>query len=519
MNFKQASQQSEIQVCASCHARRESLGANSVPSGERFDDHHRLALLREGLYHADGQILDEVYVYGSFLQSKMYQHGVSCNNCHNTHNTKLVKDVDAVCLQCHNPTGNKKFPTLKLTQYDTTAHHHYDPDSEDAQCVNCHMPSQTYMGVDARRDHSFRVPRPDLSIKLGVPNACNNCHAKQTAGWAQGQVAQWFPQGQHLQPHYGEILHAGRQGLNQSSVTGLIGLALNPSEPAIARASALELLAPGVTPAVAGQVLPLLKDSSSLVRMATLGLFRNAPSKSRAKYSASLLEDPIRSVRIAAAQRILDIPTNHLSKEDQAIVKTVVDEYKASLEALADFPEVQMNIASYAERVRRQTMAQQSLRAAIKLDTKLTEAWLRLAQLQVSVHKFEPAKKTLQRAIAANLQNSSALYHLLGRVLVQLNDNSAAAQAFEQTLEQLPDDLGIRVEYASVLTKSSKFNESIKLLKQAGQAAQFEANVLYLLAYNHIKLNQLEQGRHFAKELMKHHPKDKLNEHIQALFH
>jgi tetratricopeptide (TPR) repeat protein len=516
INFNKDSSEGELQLCASCHSRRESLGANSVAPNQLFANHYRLALLREGLYYADGQIQDEVYVYGSFLQSKMSQRGVSCSNCHDPHNAQLVTNVDGVCLQCHSPTGHKKFPTLKLTQYDTTTHHHHTPDSEGARCVNCHMPERTYMGVDARRDHSFRVPRPDLSVKLGVPNACNSCHKVRSASWAQNLISQWFPQGQHLQPHYGEVLQAGRQGLNQSSVTNLIKLAQNNAEPALVRASALELLAPGATPAVAAQTLPLLKDSSPLIRSATLSLFHNAPAKARAEYSSPLLTDPLRSVRIAAAQQILDIPTDKLSQADQAIVKTAVDEYHASLVALADFPVIQLNIARYAERVQKPKLARQSLQTALKLDSKLTEAWLHLAQLEVNTGKFDQAKLTLEKAINEKVSDSGMLYYLLGRVLVQLGDNTAAVQAFKQALQKIPTNLDIRVEYVSLLTKLSKYNDALKLLKATNKVAQFNPEVLYLMAYNYAKLNQHKQARYFAKMLLQHHPKDPLNKHLQS---
>ena len=38
------------------------------------------------------------------------------------------------------------------------------------------------MIVDERRDHFFRIPRPDESARWGTPNACNSCHGDKTAG-------------------------------------------------------------------------------------------------------------------------------------------------------------------------------------------------------------------------------------------------------------------------------------------------------------------------------------------------
>ncbi len=506
----------ETELCAVCHSRRESLGADSSPPGEPFSDHYRLALLREGLYHADGQIQDEVYVYGSFLQSKMHARGVRCSHCHQPHGTKLVAEGNAVCTQCHNLEGNSNFPTLVPALYDSPKHHHHPSGSEAARCVSCHMPSQTYMVVDPRRDHSFRVPRPDLSVKLGVPNACNDCHAVQSPQWAYDQIQTWFPNGQHQKPHYGEALHAGRLHLDETSIAALVDLARNDTEPAIARASALELLAPAASPAVAGRALPLLEDPSSLVRSAALGLFNAAQPSARTKYSGPLLDDPVRSVRIAAARQVVGIPTHDLSPDDRAIVNTAVREYQDSLSAQADFPEVQLNLARFAERVGKNKTAAQSLHAALTLDPKLPEAWIRLVLMKIEAQRFEEAKQTLQQAVA-EVPDSGALYQLLGRVLVRLNDESAAVDALAKASRMMPEDLEVRVEYLSLLTKLNKHRDVFASLAELNTAWRFDPQVLYLLAFNYFQVGEMDKAHHVAQELANRHPQHNLNQHLQSL--
>jgi hypothetical protein len=273
----------EIELCARCHSRRSPMGADSPPPGGKLSDHYKLALLRPGLYHADGQINDEVYVYGSFLQSKMYGQGVRCSNCHEPHSGTLVAEGNAVCTQCHSPAGNAKFQTLKKTTYDSPSHHHHEAGSEGAKCVSCHMPAKTYMRVDPRRDHSFRVPRPDLSAKLGTPNACADCHQDKTAAWATVKLKEWFPSGRSGSPHYGDILFAGRDRSGLETAEKLIKLALNTQKPAIVRASALDLLRRSITPKLLESSSPLLQDKSDLVRSAALRLFQNASTSLKVK--------------------------------------------------------------------------------------------------------------------------------------------------------------------------------------------------------------------------------------------
>lgn len=174
-----------IQQCAGCHSRREPYGDGNPIPGTPYHDAYNLSLLRPGLYHADGQILDEVYVYGSFLQSKMFEAGVGCTDCHEPHTAELVTEGNAVCTQCHSPAGREEFPAA-AGEYDTPAHHFHEEGSEAAQCVSCHMTDRAYMGVDWRRDHSFRIPRPDLAATTGAPDACTTCHEDREPDWQRG---------------------------------------------------------------------------------------------------------------------------------------------------------------------------------------------------------------------------------------------------------------------------------------------------------------------------------------------
>ena len=219
----------QIDACAPCHSRRKLL-ANGLAPDTPFLDTALPALLEPGLYHADGQIDGEVFEYDSFLQSSMHKAGVVCSNCHEPHAAKLRAEGNALCAQCHLPE-----------KFDVTAHHKHSPGSAGAQCVNCHMPTKTYMVVHDRRDHSIRVPRPDLSVSIGTPNACNQCHTDRSAEWAAKAVATWYPNGRQTKPHYGTALHAGRTGAIDAE-RQLDLLILDKSQPAIARASALLLL-------------------------------------------------------------------------------------------------------------------------------------------------------------------------------------------------------------------------------------------------------------------------------------
>ncbi|MBH53568.1 MAG: hypothetical protein CMI18_04385 [Opitutaceae bacterium] len=178
-----------MENCAVCHARREELTANGFRAGEKFFDHYRLTLPdAPGAYFADGQNLEENYVFGSFMLSRMGHKGVTCMDCHNPHSGEPILPVtsNALCMRCHATGANESI------QIDPIAHSHHAADSAGNSCIACHMPERAYMVRDIRKDHSFTSPDPQLTIDYGVPNTCNSCHTEETPEWALEHVNNWY---------------------------------------------------------------------------------------------------------------------------------------------------------------------------------------------------------------------------------------------------------------------------------------------------------------------------------------
>jgi hypothetical protein len=272
----------EIETCARCHARRSSQQA-PYRHGRPLLDTHRVALLDDPLYFADGQIEDEVYEYGSFLQSRMYRHGVTCGDCHDPHRLVVRGEGNGRCAACH-----------LATKFDSKLHHHHEPGSAGASCVECHMPQRTYMVVDARRDHSFRVPRPDLTLSTGAPNTCNGCHGDKSAAWAREAVVRWY--GGEVKPHYGVAFDAARGALPGASAR-LETLALDQEAPGIARATALSMLGRAPTPNTGAVLRASLASDDPLVRLGAL--------ESAGATSWSFPRSRIRCARFASRRRVL----------------------------------------------------------------------------------------------------------------------------------------------------------------------------------------------------------------------
>jgi len=175
-----------LDLCAACHALRRDVAPGFRP-GAPFLDHFEPVLLDGAEYHPDGQLLGETYEWGSFLQSAKYQRGIGCTACHEPHGARLRAEGNDLCLGCHD------------ARLGSPAHTHHDADGPGAACVACHMPVTVYMERDPRHDHSFSLPDPERTRALGIPSACDRCHAERDPAWAAAQVQDWFGAGEKRQ--------------------------------------------------------------------------------------------------------------------------------------------------------------------------------------------------------------------------------------------------------------------------------------------------------------------------------
>jgi predicted CXXCH cytochrome family protein len=267
----------EVETCARCHSRRTEIHEDYV-HGQSLGDDYRVAMLDDGLYFPDGQIEGEVYEYGSFVQSRMFHEGVTCSDCHDPHSLRLRAEGNSLCTRCH-----------IAARYDSPRHHFHATGSAGARCIDCHMPARTYMLIDRRHDHSFRVPRPDLSIALGTPNTCNDCHSDNDPSWAEAQIRKWYSKRSEGFQRFGSALFAGRRGAPGAGTT-LTQLALDSAQPAIARATALAALA-DLSQQVRPEVLARSsKEKSEVIRRGAADMLASAnPEESPA--IARLLND------------------------------------------------------------------------------------------------------------------------------------------------------------------------------------------------------------------------------------
>lgn len=419
----EAPQRNEIGVCAPCHSRRLPIYPDFIP-GKEYLDHYEPALLEAGLYFADGQIQDEVYVYGSFVQSKMHAEGVRCSDCHDPHALTPKLQGNALCAQCHEPST-----------YDVPAHLRHEPGTEAATCVACHMPTRTYMVVDPRRDHGFRVPRPDLTVSLGVPNACTQCHADRSAQWAADAVESWHGPERNASTSFAEAFAGGRVQ-NPDSEPALRSIVQDRSRPALVRASALHLLA-GYGSATSTTVARnALGDPSSLVRTVAVRVLQDRlPPNEMWTLLSPMVADTARSVRMEAA-RVLAVFAGSRAAASSAAAPdfwAALTEYREGQLALTDQPAAHLNLALTYEGTGKFEEAIRGYRTALRLDTTFVPAHLNLAMLLSRARAESPADSPLAdslfRVTEASLQRAVRLqpdladaHYTLGLLLAEKED-------------------------------------------------------------------------------------------------
>ena len=453
----------EIETCATCHSRRSTTQVGFRP-GKPFHDYFQPQLLHDGLYHANGQILDEVYVYGSFLQSKMHHKGIRCTDCHNPHSLQLKYEGNRLCGQCHIPG-----------RYDTPAHHHHAPDERGSQCVECHMPERTYMVVDPRHDHSFRIPRPDLSVEFGTPNACNDCHIKEaeTADWADQTIRKWYGDQRRGDPHWTAALAAGRKGQPQA-IDLLKDVIQRQETPNIVRATATDLLAslPGKQTLTTLQQL-LHDDDPWVSTAAARGLSLVRPHSFQHSLTP-LLRDKRRPVRLAAATRLLDLPRTHLDWQEQRLLEHVLEEYRDTHRIHLDRASSHLNLGGLERQLGNLNLAKRHYQTAIQLEPYLTGPRSELASVLETLGTGNPEEiQTLRREELANLQRDSQLlpdhaptFYRLGLSYYLADDLDKAEIALRKAASLAPHSYDMLLALALLLERQQKWNDAIQTLRQ-----------------------------------------------------
>ena len=481
----------QSETCARCHSRR-SIFSEDYRHGRPLLDTHRLSLLDEPLYFADGQIREEVYVHGSFLQSRMYGAGVTCSDCHDPHSMQVRGEANARCAACHLPE-----------RFDTPEHHFHAADSEGPECVSCHMPERLYMGVDGRRDHSFRIPRPDLSDVLDTPDACTGCHQDRPPAWAAARVAEWYGPDRRQERHYGEVLRAARNS-SVGAQPDLLELALDVGQAGIVRATALSLVAAAPTAAFRDAVEVAVRDRDPLVRQAAMTPLEAVDPAARPALMGPLLDDPVRGVRIEAARLLAPLSPEQLPPGAPRKVVAALLEYRTGLRLNSDRPESWLNLGILEASLGDLPAAERAYRSALELDDGFVPAMVNLADLRRAQGRDAEGEELLRKAI--EIAESAESRHALGLVLVRLDRLEEALAELGTAAGDAPDHPRYAYVYAVALESAGRADAALAELGRHQRLHPTNADTLVALATLSRKHGRPAEALAWARRLLELDP-------------
>ncbi len=502
-----------VELCTRCHARRSQFD-NYEHGRKDLLDSMLPELLTES-YYPDGQILEEDYVYGSFLQSKMYDNDIQCNDCHDVHSGKLKFEGNALCAQCH-----------RADIYDTKEHHFHKYKGEKgnpiilkdkkvevgegALCVNCHMPGQYYMGVDYRPDHSIRIPRPDLSISINVPNACNQCHEDKSAKWADDYITKWY--GVTRKSHYGTSFAAARES-DPKVEKKLIQIAKDELFPLIVRATAISYMDRYSSEDIHKTVKWALDDPEPIMRETALRIYSSGSIDEFKKDVLKLLNDPVKAVRSEAAIRASELPTEQIPDKYKDAFNNALAEYKDMNLYMADFPSGRMNLGIMYANQHELVEAAKQYEAALKIDSLFYPVKMNLAITYNQLGKNDEAE-ILLRDLMKNHPDLSDSYYYLGLLLAEKKEYGEAITYMQKASELIPERSRINYNTGLMLQYLGRNKEAEAELLKAIDKDPNNFDFLYALADHYIKTRQTKKALKIGEKLKLLYPNNQMGTNI-----
>jgi len=494
-----------VDLCARCHSRRSQF--------TNFDHHFKdifeymIPTMITHEYFSDGQILDEDYVYGSFLQSKMFDRDVKCNDCHDVHSGKRYFEGNKLCYQCHAPDyyGTDKHHFHK-TEEEVTTPYYIDgrkaEPGEGADCINCHMPGRYYMGNDFRNDHSIRVPRPDLTKAIGTPNACNQCHTDKSTDWAINYTKKWY--GEKKRPHYGTVIAAAREQKPEAEEK-LIEMINDTLNPTIIRATGIELLSGYYSESSYKTLSKYLDDVHPMLRWSAVKNYSNNNLEQYISDLVPMLTDPYRAIRGQAAYLLSHVPQENLPSKKKKVFDKALNEYREGNEYSADFPAGRLNLGMLYSNLGQNEKAKDAYEKAVEIDTAFVPGLINLALSYNTLRRNTDAEKIYKQLIAQD-EDVPGVYYSLGLLLAEENRFEESAKYMEIAGDKDPENARIRYNLGLIYQRLNDLGNAEKQLKMAISTDPESFDYLYALTHFYFTSRNINKAVDKAEELKEKFP-------------
>ena len=432
-----------VDQCARCHSRHSSL-SNNIHDSNSLYDHMVAALPTPPAYYIDGQVKDEDFVYSSYLQSKMYANHVSCIACHDSHSNQLRVEGNGVCTQCH----------LKEKYADVKHHKHKSPQA--TNCLNCHMTGKMYMSRDFRRDHSFRIPRPDLTKKFSTPNACSSCHSEKNIDWVVSSFNRLFKK---PDTHFADVIAAADQGI-PTAENSLIELVEGDNK--IVASVALQTLSRAFPRGAVKLGSTLFKNKDDMLRHEAVSSI--PVTEDNIHQFLAALEDSRRAIRSQAAFKLSSyekmIPSASKTAYDKAL-----DEYTETMNFNYDFPQSKMNWAILEYNRGHLEKAAKHLLMVQKQDKLFLDAYVYLGYIYNQMGKTEEALAQFKTYLKHNPYDSQRLFEI-SLLYAETKRYQEAEGSMQKAVALDPNNANFMLNLAKLQEINKRFDEAEKMFEK-----------------------------------------------------
>ena len=493
-------------MCNSCHAKMSAISASFKP-GDRYFDHYDLITLENPDFYPDGRDLGENYTMTSWRMSPCVKDGkMDCMHCHTSSGRYRFADpenANGACLPCHQG---------KVDHW--AEHTHHEPGEDAPQCISCHMPMTQFAHMN-RTDHSMRPPVPAATLKYKSPNACNLCHQKEDAAWAQKQVKEWgldTRQGPYLQLA-AHVDQAQRGDWKQ--VERILAYVQDQDRDEIIAGSLLRLLRTCDSPKKWSVLIRVLEnDPLPFMRTCAAETLDGYATDRAVQALLKACTDSYRLVRVRAASSLAGVPREglqpaqrkdlgrataelieglHARPDDYAAhfnlgnfymaqrkLNPALDAYQTSIKLRPDYLASHVNIAFVYNAQGQNRQAEQSFHQALALDPNSLIAQTNLAMLLGEMGRMRDAEKAFRRVMVLDPNSATAAFNL-GVILAEKQPRQALQWA-KKAYDLRPQDPKYAYTYAFYLREQGDSVQAIQVLNRIVERRAAYADAYMLLA-------------------------------------
>jgi tetratricopeptide (TPR) repeat protein len=482
-------------TCGTCHAKMIPLTPTFTP-GEKFFDHYDLITLENPDFYPDGRDLGENYTYTLWLMSPCLKsnklHCVTCHTSSGRYRFKAEEKANEACMPCH----------AEKVQ-NAPAHTHHQAGSKGNKCVSCHMPMTSFARMN-RTDHSMLPPAPSATIKYKSPNACNLCHSDKDAAWADSYVRKWRTRDyQSAVLLRAGLIEAARKG-NWSRLPDKLSYIKNTKNNEVFRTSLVRLLR-GCPDGRKWPVLrQLLKDPSPLVRSSAALAISDNLTRESVDFLLPVTSDPVRLVRIRAAEALSPIPQSMGSEKGKRYFEAAQAEFLSALKARPDDWSSHYNLGNFYASRNETEKAIASYETALRLEPRALLALTNIALAYDRRGEYEKAETSLRRAIEID-SRSAPVHFNLGLLLAERGRTPEAEKELRAAL-----DLDPRLAAASynlgVLIIKERPEEGLSYCRKAHELSPNDPKYSYTLAFYQAQKGDRNGAAKTLRDTLKRHP-------------